>query len=520
MRIIFITFCTIVLFISSFGGELNSQISKSDAGFSYISNQVVVIINEGFSGDAIEEFTNNNYIAKIEPFYEGRLRKPLLKSLADRMFILTLDHGIDAAKFVNSLSDVEFIQSTGLRTIPRLFYTPDDPLLDQQWHLDKVQAYTAWEYIRSEMTENSVVAVNDAGINYNHLDIAANIWFNEHEEVNGLDDDENGYIDDYMGWDFADDDNDPMGNLDHGTGVAASISEVTDNGTMGAGLGFSARLMNLKSISDYGQLVDGYTCMFYAADNGAHVINCSWGIPIYQEYEQIIVDAVWDAGVLIVAAGGEGDQLTYPAAYNHVMAVSATDQNDHKAFFAPFGEYIDICAPGVTMGLAWGDSFSILSGTSFASGMVSGLAALIKAYYPEFTNEQILQLISDSADPIDHLNPGYEGLLGAGRINAANCFMTGIDEELEVPEHTSILSNYPNPFNSQTRIHFQLNQPSEVEITIYNILGRRIENMILGRKQVGNHFVVWDAHNLPSGVYFYKIQTDGYTDLHKCILLK
>ena len=106
--------------------------------------------------------------------------------------------------------------------------------------------------------------------------------------------------------------------------------------------------MAVKALSDLGQLANVYLSMLYAADNGAQIINCSWGIPVFQEFEQDIVEAIWAEDVVIVAAGGEGDELVYPAAYDHVVAVGATDQFDHKASFSPYGEYIDICAPAWT----------------------------------------------------------------------------------------------------------------------------------------------------------------------------
>ena len=96
----------------------------------------------------------------------------------------------------------------------------------------------------------------------------------------------------------------------------------------------------------------------------------------------------------------------YPAAYDHVMAVTATDQNDHKAYFASFGDWVDICAPGVNILAIYGDDYSVVSGTSFSAAMVAGLDGLVKAWYPAYSNDEIQLVIENAADPIDHLNPG------------------------------------------------------------------------------------------------------------------
>jgi len=129
-------------------------------------------------------------------------------------------------------------------------------------------------------------------------------------------------------------------------------------------------------------------------------------------------------------------------------------------------------------------------------------------------------LITDSADPIDHLNPGFEGLLGAGRINAGNCFTTGIEENFALPGNVGLINNYPNPFNAQTRILFQLNQTSEVILTIYDILGRKVDIIEAGERQPGSHSILWDADRKPSGIYFARLTTNGKTDIVKMVLLK
>jgi len=528
----------------SLSGAADLPIAEFPDGTKYIANRIVVVneyeapsflidnYNSGYAVtgvESVDRLCRKLGVIHVEPFYPGILRKPVLIREISRIYKFTLDQTTDVRTVAAILADDPNIESVELQFIPKLFYTPNDPYIDQQWYLDQVNVYEAWDIIRGDDTRNSIVGVVDAGIDYLHPDLADNIWINELEDINGngrldpednnfIDDDDNGIVDDVIGWDFAEEDYDPMANNPHGTGVAGCISEATDNEMMGAGIGFSARLMVLKAITDNGYLVDGYLPMLYAAENGATVINCSWGVPIYREFEQAIIEAVWESDVLIVAAGGEGDQVVYPAGYNHVMAVSATDQNDHKAPFGPYGDYIDICAPGVELLIPWDDDLSIVSGTSFSAGMVSGLAALIRAWV-ETDNQNTQWLIEEAADPIDHLNPGYEGLLGHGRINAGDC-VTAIEEISAVPVEHSLIRNYPNPFNSSTEIRYALSEQGNAELIVYDLMGREVAVLVDEVQPAGNYSLTWDASRQSSGVYFARLRTNAQSFVCRLVLLK
>ena len=302
-------------------------------GTSYVANRVVVLAKadlslqaSGFAPDglpatgiaSLDQLCRQLGVVRVDSYYPGLLRRPGLARLASRLRILTLEPGRNALEASRVLASDQHFASAGLQTLPKLFYTPNDPFYADQWHLPQIQAPAAWDYIRPPQTLHSIVAIIDTGLNLDHPEIQDNLWVNEPEDlnhngrldpedINGIDEDENGFIDDVVGWDFAGDDNVPQEIHPHGTGTAACVSAVTDNGTLGAAIGFGVRLMPVKAISDHGQLVDGYISMFYAADNGAQIINCSWGLPYFQGYEQAIIDAVWAEDVVIVAAGGGGE---------------------------------------------------------------------------------------------------------------------------------------------------------------------------------------------------------------------
>jgi hypothetical protein len=470
-------------------------------------------------------------VVRVDRFYPGNLRRPHLAGIGSRLRLLTLEPGRDARDVARKLGADPHLTSAGLQTQPRLFYTPNDPFYSYQWYLPHIHAPVAWDFIRSPQTRHSVVAIIDTGLQLEHVEIADNLWVNELEDlnqngrldpgdINGIDDDNNGFIDDVVGWDFTSDDNDPQEIHPHGTGTGTCVSAVTDNGTLGAAVGFGVRLMAVKAVSNSGQVGDAYISMLYAADNGAQIINCSWGLPVFQEYEQAIVDAIWAEDAVIVAAGGEGDALIYPAAYDHVVAVGATDHFDHKTPFSPYGEYIDICAPGVDILMVWEDDFSYLSGTSFAAGIVSGTLGLFRAQFPDLDNAATVQLMEQTADPIDDLNPGYEGLLGAGRINAFTGVLSALAVDDSVVDSYLELSCRPNPFNARVQVGFRLAKAGQAEVTVYDTRGRSIAALLGEVQAEGYHEVAWDAGATASGTYFVVLTTQARRVVRKLSLVK
>ena len=466
-------------------------------------------------------------VTRVAPFYPGTLRRPPLESIARRLRVLHLPPGLDATTVAEELHNLPGIQDVGLVALPRLFYTPDDPLYCSQWHLGRIQAPAAWDLIRAPDTRTSVVALIDTGLDLEHPEFLENLWVNPGEDLNGngvadpsdrdgVDSDGNGLIDDLVGWDFADNDGDPQETQPHGSGVGACISAVTDNGIQGAAVGFGTRLMVLKGIDDQGQLAEAYQAMLYAADHGADVINCSWGIGLHQEFEQAIIDAVREAGSLIVAAGGQEDQPTYPAGYGNVLGVSATDAQDHLPPFAPYGSAIDICAPGVNILTLWEGEAAWLTGTSFAAGMVSGTLGLLRARHPQLEAEELEALLLLTADNIDALNPAHAGQLGAGRLNALGGVVSGVPV---VPPSVALRCR-PNPFNPRTSISFHIEDAGRTRLRVYDVRGRLAATLLDANLTPGEHRLVWEAGAFSSGSYFLVLDGVGGSAIRKTTLVK
>jgi subtilisin family serine protease len=417
-------------------------------GTEYFSDRLIVTtqvgvqqlnIDQAVSGIAVTGVNSIDYlcaqynVSKVEPYYKAPVRKPHLRELLSRMYVFYVPVGTNIESACQTFRTTTEIECADIWDIPHTTYFPNDPSRTSQWHLGRVEAYEAWDLFRGDTTSYGIVGVVDTGVYHTHLDLAPNMWINTAEDINGngqldsgdndgIDDDGNGYNDDVVGWDMGQSDNNPQEiTPTHGTHVAGCASEATDNSRQGAGVGFSVRIMAVKGTNAQNSLTAVYPGMIYAADNGAHVINCSWGSASYSQSNQNTINNIWNDGVVVVAAAGNDGVSTrfYPAAYNHVVAVAATTSNDQKASFSNYGTWIDIAAPGAGIYSTWAqNSMSTLDGTSMASPIVSGITALVKAAHPDWTNEDLVNTILTTADNIDAVNPSYIGQLGSGRVNA------------------------------------------------------------------------------------------------------
>lgn len=313
----------------------------------------------------------------------------------------------------------------------RLFATPNDPSFNQQSYFDVAQMEQAWNIAKGEQGD-VIIAIIDAGTDISHPDLEGNVWINSDETPgNGVDDDSNGFIDDVNGWDFVDGDNDvtPPGNLHHGTQTAGIAGAVTNNNAGVAGASWNARVMPVRVLDSDGTGLpqDAIEGIVYAAENGADVINLSLGRggeP--SNFEQDMINAAVDLGAAIVAAAGNENSRAphYPSSYDNVLSVTASDNMDSRAGFSNYGTEIDVVAPGVNIFTTLNNGqfgalpFGQSSGTSFSSPIAAGIVALVKTQHPEWSGIQAAEQVRATADDIDAVNPGFEGLLGNGRVNA------------------------------------------------------------------------------------------------------
>jgi subtilisin family serine protease len=316
---------------------------------------------------------------------------------------------------------------------------PNDTYFSSQWNLTKIKASQGWDY---EQGDSSVaIGVIDSGINYSHNDLSAKIWNNSGEtgsgkETNGVDDDGNGYIDDWRGWDFVNFDNNATDDQGHGTSVSGIAAASTNNSTGVSGIDWSAKIVPLKVLDSDGSgyVEDLILAIDYASDKGIDVVNMSLGSYSTTQALENSIEAAYANDVVMTAASGNNDLdiVLYPARYSEVIAVGATNQSDERCDVddwgydgygypqgSNYGPEVDVAAPGVDLysthysGVnAYTSGFG---GTSGATPHVSGLAALIKAKYPTLTNEEVYDHIRYTSDDLG--SGGFDNYYGFGRIN-------------------------------------------------------------------------------------------------------
>lgn len=316
--------------------------------------------------------------------------------------------------------------------------TPNDPSFDDLWGLHNtgqsggtedadIDAPEAWDITTG--SDSVVVAVIDTGVDYNHEDLAANMWVNE-DELNGdpdVDDDGNGFVDDIYGYDFCtygqSRDSDPMDDRGHGTHCAGTIGARGGNSTGVVGVNHVVKIMALKFLGSGGTgwTSDAVDCIDYARQMGAHVINNSWGGGSYMQSLKDAIEAF--DGVVACAAGNDyvdtDSNPHYPSSYDsaNIISVTAVDRIDDQ-YYNWGATSVDIGAPGRSiLSTLPVNEYGWANGTSMATPHVAGVAALLKARYPTLTTSQIIEYIYAGVVHIDSL---VDLCTTGGRLNAYN----------------------------------------------------------------------------------------------------
>jgi subtilisin family serine protease len=343
----------------------------------------------------------------------------------------------DALKKYKNDPNVEYVEPSYI--IKKLETTPNDPYYPSQWGLVKVLASKVWDTCKG--SDNTIVAVIDSGIDLNHPDLKDHIWKNPGETncSDGIDNDNNGFVDDCYGWNFASNNNNTQDDDGHGTHVAGIIGAVTNNNIGVAGLNWYIKLMPVKILDSTGSgdVANLIKAIDYAVKNGAKIINSSLGYPDSCSYvppSQALYDAIksaGDRGVLFVAAAGNyscnNDKTPlWPASYKlpNIISVAASDQNDNLANFSNYGQNsVHLLAPGVNILSTYFDktknqsTYASANGTSMAAPFVSGAATLLMSCLNNATIYEIRERIVSSADVFNSLS---NITISSGRLNIYN----------------------------------------------------------------------------------------------------
>ncbi len=365
---------------------------------------------------------------KVVPLHTEK-KKGGKPSILDGIYVIHISTNQSVYQIIDELKNYDNVIYAEPVYLDYPLLTTDDPNSDQQNYLDLIEAFQAWDYTIADST--LTIGIIDTGVDFDHEDLQ-NVQYNFADPINGIDDDGNGYVDDFSGWDFANSDNDPTADQSgHGTQVTGVASASTNNNIGIAGIGYNARFLPLKIFeSTDGSANNAYEAIIYAADNGCDVINLSWGgVGSFSQYRQDIIDyAVIEKDVIIVAAAGNTNENLnfYPASYEHVLSVSATQSNDQKASFATYGPFVDLVAPGDGIyTTSNGSNYTSNSGTSLSSPMVAGAAILLRDLHPDWTAGQIMEQLRVSTNEIYSIgnNMNYQDFLGSGRLNIRSAIL-------------------------------------------------------------------------------------------------
>jgi serine protease len=407
----------------------------------YLPNTLVIKFKAGTRLDAATQGTEKELSAKgislaiLEPIFNESSKT--IQGLGNKndfhfesYYQAKYEGNAHIETVINTLLQSDNIAYVEPSYIHSTWYTPNDVAYGTQFYLTQVKAPQAWDISRN--ASNVIIGIVDSGSEVTHQDLAGNIYVNAADPINGIDDDGDGYVDNYYGWDLCGasastmiPDNDPnvkSAAADHGVHVSGIASAVSDNGIGVASLAYNAKLLIVKTGADDNgtAIYKGYEGIKYAADKGAHIINCSWGGVGGGQFGQEMVNYAISKGCLVVAAAGNSgnDIPIYPAAFDGVLAVANLNANDTKGSASNYGTYVDLSAPGQGIyNTVYNNNYAYYSGTSMSAPLVSSAAALLKAKYPTYTGLQIGELLRATADNIDAQNPTYVNLLGKGRLN-------------------------------------------------------------------------------------------------------
>ncbi|MCH7761871.1 S8 family serine peptidase, partial [candidate division TA06 bacterium] len=410
-------------------GIFASQQNQSPAEAGYLPGEVILFFEEearerlalgeknGIATLGIPTIDDLNETFQV--FEAQRLVRGTISEIGkqygmDLLYHLFLPEDTDILMAVEAYKKHSLVFDAFPNVIYQPLDTPNDPLFSSQWALPKIKAPEAWDIQKGN--SSIVLSIIDTGNDWDHPDLEGNLWINTLEDFNGngtfenyssgsggdldgVDNDGNGFIDDVIGWDFTGNDPNPTpggGGFNHGTWVSGIANMVTDNGMGGAGIPWNCRTMAFRCAPLFTSCL--INTINYSANNGAHVINMSWGGGFNSGINNAL-QAAHAAGLVLCASAGNGNTSNrlYPAANVNVIAVAATNSSDQKSSYSSYGTWVDVCAPGDgILGAGNGGGYVSTSGTSASSPVVAGAIALLRSQNPAWTNFQIENLLFTS----------------------------------------------------------------------------------------------------------------------------
>ena len=400
--------------------EIASNLSE------HMPGEVLVKVKTGVDFQGLEGLTRD-YGAKL--LHKFDMPANMTATFDGQLVHLQLPEGVSTEQAMAAMEDDPRIDYSCSNDKLHAFAQNPDDLKTELWGLHNengvdINAPEAWETNKGSRN-GPVICVIDTGVDYNHPDLRNNMWTNPNEiPGNGIDDDNNGVIDDVHGYNAIDDSGDPMDDHAHGTHCAGTIGAEGDNGIGVVGVNWEAQIMGGKflSASGGGTTADAIKAVIYATANGARITSNSWG---GGGFSQALYDAFEASPAMhIIAAGNDSNnndrRPTYPASYDlpNIVSVAAINSRGNMAGFSNYGAtQVDVAAPGVNiLSTVRNGRYSSFSGTSMACPHVAGVAGLIATQYPDISNEELKARLLDTATPQDNLQGK---VLSGGRVDAA-----------------------------------------------------------------------------------------------------
>ena len=390
----------------------------------------------------LDEVNRRWQVDEIAPLLRHPEPDPVaLRYGCDLQYLVQFDAGQDIAPVAADYEALGIVDYACPNAWLPLQDEPDDSLYPNQWHLAKIGAPYAWDISHGD--SSVLVAVLDDGCEWHHPDIEANLWINGPEDINGngvfdstpppggdldgIDQDGNGYADDVIGYDVAGGDPNPAPFIytdDHGTHCWGISNAVTDNGRGVAAPPWNCRSFGFRCGGLGGiNLYAAISAIYYCVPEGAFVISMSFGG--YSPF-QPMADAcqyAWDSGcVLVGGAGNDGTSNPfYPAEYPSVVSVAASGPSDLKTSWSNYGDWIEITAPGAgILSTVTEHGYGSKDGTSMATPLVAGVVAWIKSAFPSMSNAEVCSTMYRACAPMSNDTLYAQGKLGAGRVSMAN----------------------------------------------------------------------------------------------------
>ncbi|KQR93585.1 hypothetical protein ASG01_10475 [Chryseobacterium sp. Leaf180] len=529
-------------------------------------NQLLVKIkNEVTQGEKInftQLKTGYKSLDSLNRIHELKRILPIGNSDATKTFLLEFKSDSDVLllqKTYQLLSNIDFVEpnfishGAGVKAAEENLNIPNDTyFLNRQWGL-----YNTGNFLQTGMTTtldadvdmelawdietgnpNLIIAVADSGLNLTHEDIQARIWNKASEIPDGIDNDNNGLIDDFQGWDWVNNDNNPSDDHGHGTNCTGIIGSIANNSKGYTGVNWNSKIMPLKVLNsaNSGNYANMANSMYYAAANGAKVISMSIGGTSSSSVLSNAILSLKNSQVLLVVCmmNNNNEVANYPAAYStlydNVIAVGSTDANDKRTqpFFwsatsgSNYGNHINVVAPGnFIYGLGFDTSNSYSSywgGTSQATPLVAGIASLIFSKNPSLTPAQVRSILQSTAEDQKGLPSedtfGFDKYHGYGRVNAFSALSSPLVLAVknEALKATGLSVINPVGFH-QLEIFVNENKlTGSADLQIITFDGRIIGEKHLVLKQGKNTVPVSD---LIAGSYILTIKKGDFSKIYK-----